>query len=286
MNDTLTIKDGRNVLRLERRFAHAPEKVWRAVIEPERLSAWYPGTVSLLEPRVGGRMALDYGDGWTTTAVVTAIDPPRLFAFTESSLDEMPREGDGHIRIELRPDGDGCLMIFSQTFDDRPNAAGYASGWQGCLDALDAALGGKPIEQPNLAVQRHEFYVKLFELDRAEVTRTADGWTVRYIRHVAMRPVETVWAALAGADALALGQHPPAAFVAGGVEAGTVTAVDAQMLVEFDAGAGRVRWAFLSDPGGARIELTRTGAHDVEPDPDAWRAHIEALVARIVASSG
>jgi uncharacterized protein YndB with AHSA1/START domain len=291
VNDTLTIRDGRNILRLERRFAHAPEKMWRAVIEPERLSRWYPATVTELQPHVGGSMALDYGGGWTTTAVVTAFDPPRLFAFTERALAEMPREGDGEIRIELRPDGDGCLMIFSQTFDDRPNAAGYAAGWHACFDALESALDGRPAGHANVSVERHEMYVKAFGLDRAEVARAAGGWTVTYIRHVPMRPVEAVWSVLTGSGDVAPGARPPDSLVPAGVETGAVAAVEQQALVAFDwlsdgAVAGRVRWALVRDPGGARIELTQTGPAGIEPRPERWRDHVEALIPRMIDWTG
>jgi uncharacterized protein YndB with AHSA1/START domain len=287
VNDTLTIRNGRNVLRIERRFAHAPEKVWRAVIEPERLSEWYPANVTELEPLVGGKMALDYGQGWTTTAVVTAIDPPRLFAFTERALSVMPREGDGEIRIELRPDGDGCLMVFSQTFDDRATAAGYAAGWQACLDVLEAALSGEPARHADVSVERHEFYFKAFGLDRADVERTSDGWRIRYERHVSRQSIDKIWTELTGSTAVDVGEEPPAAFVAGGVHAGAITAVEPPALLEYewldgDQPAGRVRWELTSDPGGARIELTQTGPDRVQPDPDAWRTHIEALVARLI----
>lgn len=286
MNDTLTIREGRHVLRLHRRFAHSPETVWRAVIEPQQLSQWYPGKVTALEPRVGGTLALDYGDGWVTTAVVTACEPPRLFAFTERALAEMPREGDNDIRIELRPDGDGCLMIFSQTFDDRPNAAGYAAGWQGCFDALETLLGGSPAADGDVSIARHERYVKLFGLDQAEVEHHASGWTVRYIRHVARRPVEVVWRELAGSTQIVPWQTPPPAFVAAGVPAGPVTTVEPNARLAFESAGCAVNWVFLGDPGGARIELTQTGHNRAAPDPDAWRVHVEALVARLTDSPG
>lgn len=287
MNDTLTIRNGRQVLRIERRFAHAPEKVWRAVIEPARLSDWYPATVTELEPRVGGRLALDYGQGWTTTAVVTAIDPPRLFAFTERALAAMPHEGDGEIRIELRPDGDGCLMIFSQTFDDRATAAGYAAGWQACLDVLDAVLSGEPARHEDVSIERHEFYFKAFGLDRAEVERTSDGWRIRYERHVSRQSIDKIWMELAGSTLVEVGDEPPATFIAGGVHADAITAVEPRALLEYEwlegeKPAGRVRWELMSDPGGARIELTQTGPADVQPVPDAWRRHVEELVVRLI----
>jgi hypothetical protein len=39
---TLTRQGDRWVLTFTRRLAHPREKVWRAVTEPEHLSAWYP----------------------------------------------------------------------------------------------------------------------------------------------------------------------------------------------------------------------------------------------------
>lgn len=290
MNDTLTIRsDGRQVLRIERRFAHAPEKVWRAVIEPERLSRWYPGTVTLLEPWVGGRMAMDYGQGWTTTGVVTAIDPPRLFAFTERALSAMPREGDNEYRIELRPDGDGCLMIFSQTFDDRAAAADYAGGWNACLDVLGSLLDGSPIPHPRVPAERHEQYVRAFGLDQGRVERAGEGWRVRYERHVPLPGTGRIWAALAGSSPLEIGAPPPAGFVAEGVRAGAVVACEPAALLEYEwldgeTPGGHVRWELSDGPGGARIDLTQTVRGDREPPAEPWRRHVEELVARLLAA--
>src|SRR5215207_7904670 len=144
MNATLRTTAGRPMLRIERRIAHAPEKVWRAITEPAHLSQWYPFQATELDLRVGGKIRFDNGQGMTMDAVVTELDPPRLFAFSEQAPAEMQRESRDLVHFELRPDGAGCLLIFTHTFDDRPAAASYASGWQICLDGLELLLDGRP----------------------------------------------------------------------------------------------------------------------------------------------
>ena len=41
----LTQAGDRWQLRFERRLAHPPEKVWRALTEPEHLAAWFPSEI-------------------------------------------------------------------------------------------------------------------------------------------------------------------------------------------------------------------------------------------------
>ena len=40
-----TTADGRFALTFERRLAHRPAKVWRAITEPAHLRAWFPAVV-------------------------------------------------------------------------------------------------------------------------------------------------------------------------------------------------------------------------------------------------
>src|SRR5438128_7201639 len=97
-NGTLeTTGDGRLALRYERRLTHSPERVWRALTEP---------------------------------------DPPRVFAFDW---------GEENLRFELRPEGDGCLLVFTNTLDDRSKLARVGAGWHLCLDVLEANLDGRKL---------------------------------------------------------------------------------------------------------------------------------------------
>lgn len=135
-----TTFDGRPALRFERHLKHSQEKVWRAVTDPGHLSQWYPFRVTRLEPRVGGRLAFDDGEGTVYTATITHFDPPRLFAFDEHDPDGKEREFDDHLRIELREEGAGCVLALTHVMAD-PSIAGSASGgWQMCLDELAAQL--------------------------------------------------------------------------------------------------------------------------------------------------
>ncbi len=140
MSTTTTIIDGRPALRFERHLKHSREKVWLAVTDPRHLSQWYPFRVTQLEPRAGGRISFDDGEGTVYTATITHFDPPRLFAFNEHDPDGDEREFDDHLRIELRDEEAGCLLVFTHIMAD-PSTAGSASGgWQMCLDELEAQL--------------------------------------------------------------------------------------------------------------------------------------------------
>jgi uncharacterized protein YndB with AHSA1/START domain len=289
VNATLDTVDGRPLLRMERRLAHPPEKVWRALTEPAHLNQWYPFTVTALELRVGGRIAFDDGAGTIVEGRVTELDPPRVFAFTQDPTAVLPREDENHLRFELRPDGSGCLLVFTHAFHDRPHAAANAAGWDACLDALEAVVDGKPVEPPASMVERHEAYVEAFGLHQGAAEPTPDGWRVRFERQLMQQPVDKVWQELDAAGAVVGGPPPPATTTAE-VPSGPVTAVQAPRLLEYGwraAGGpgGRVRWELATDPAGARILLTQTGPDELADQRPtalaAWQAHLHRLARRL-----
>jgi uncharacterized protein YndB with AHSA1/START domain len=285
VNETLRTVDGRAVLRMERRLKHPPEKVWRALTEPAQLSQWYPFPVSVLELRVGGRIGFSDGESWTSEGVIIELDPPRVFAFDQ--VDE--QTGHNLLRFELRREREGCLLAFTHTFGDRPHAAANAAGWQGCLDALDMVLDGRPVEVAPEWVERHEAYLHAFGLDAGSVEATPDGWRVRFERQLMQQPVDAVWAALNERQP-AVGDPVPQAFATARVAAGPVTAVEAPRLLEYDwrfegRPAGRVRWELSTRPAGARITLTQTGPSELPEARStalaAWQAHIDRLAKQL-----
>jgi len=119
-------------LRFTRRLAHSPEKVWRAIVEPEHRDAWFPQRV-VGDWAVGAPLKFesDYGD---FDGEVLAFEPPQLVEF---------RWGTDQIRLEVRPDGDGTLLTLLDTFDELGKAARDAAGWHVCLDGLESSLDGK-----------------------------------------------------------------------------------------------------------------------------------------------
>ena len=128
--------EGRTALRFERTLGHSPERVWRALIEPDQQSSWHP-TPAEFDPREGG--AVRYSPEGDVPDMpegeVTEYDPPRVLAHTW---------GDDHLRWELRPEDDGCVLVLVHTFDDHFKAARDAAGWHLCLDWLVSSLDGAP----------------------------------------------------------------------------------------------------------------------------------------------
>jgi len=245
MDPTLgTHSDGRPALRIERHLKHPPELVWRAITEPEQLNAWYPIRARSIDLRVGGRIEFE-----GMHAVVTQLDPPKVFAFSEHAPPEMKRESDDLIHFELTPDGLGCRLVFTHVFDDRPAAASYASGWTVCLNALEALVHGDSefrMERPS--DEHHEQLIHQFGLDQGRMERVGSGYQVRFERQLT-RPVDVVQAALGE------------------------LAADPSVHIELSQGTGH----------GARLELTRTVASEADADLDGWRQRIEDLVRRITA---
>ncbi|HEU5102379.1 MAG TPA: SRPBCC family protein [Roseiflexaceae bacterium] len=291
MTATLRTIGGRPVLRMERRLAHPPGKIWRALTEPAHLSQWYPFKATELDLRVGGKIRFDNGQGMIMDAVITELDPPRVFAFSERAPAEMERESYDLVHFELRPDGAGCLLIFTHTFDDRPAAGSYASGWHQCLDAMELLLDGRPIELPDVSAELHERYVAAFGLTEGWVEQTADGWRVRFERQLMQQPIDKVWAALNSSGAPTIGDRVPPVFTADPIPAGAVTAVEPPTLLEYAwlfAGqpAGRVRWRLSRGPGGARISLAQTGPSDLADQQPAalaaWQSRLERFVKQLV----
>ncbi|MCH6169023.1 SRPBCC family protein [Pseudonocardia alaniniphila] len=248
MTETLDTADGHSVLTMERRLKHPPEKVWRAITEPERLADWFPSTMTP-ELRPGG--TVDFGSEGSGT--VTDLDPPRLFAYTW---------GDHHLRWELHPDDQGTRLVLVATFDDRAGAASFASGWHICIAAMDLALDGRPGVDPGYDhVALHEQFIAQFGLDAGTTETTADGWQVRYERQLT-RPADEVWALLSS-------QAPPDA-----VRNGQVLEHDAEP-------GGRVRWELVEGTGhGARVVLTHTGS---EGEPASALSAVNARMKQLVA---
>ncbi|MFE9061644.1 SRPBCC family protein [Streptomyces violaceusniger] len=292
MKDTLAqTGGGRSALRLERRLAHPPEKVWRALTDPAQLVHWFPSEVQV-ELKVGGRMGFVFPgrEAPDMDGVVTELDPPHVFAFTW---------GEDELRWELRPEDDGCVLTLTHTFGDRFGAASFASGWHACITGLAALLGGEEIAHGDMA-ELHEKYVEAFGLAEGAVETTEDGgWRLRFERQL-VRPAETAWRALTGPAAdtpePAAGAPVPFGFRTDAVPAGPITEAHPPRVLAYawerdGRPAGTVRWELTQGTGhGARLILTQTGPADAETErtqaQQAWRHHIGLLAAELLRVNG
>jgi uncharacterized protein YndB with AHSA1/START domain len=142
-----TTNEGRFALRFERRLAHPPEAVWRAITDVAQLRSWFVEILdydrSQLQFAAGARLTYvpkgdldlpaDHGE-------VIRFKPPRLLEYTW---------GTEVLRWELSPDGDtGCRLVFTNIGDNPGTAAAVAPGWHIGLDKLAALLDGDAGYEP------------------------------------------------------------------------------------------------------------------------------------------
>jgi uncharacterized protein YndB with AHSA1/START domain len=274
------------VLRFERRLPHPPEKVWRALTDPERMRAWFPAVVTT-EARIGAPMWFTFeGEEGSTYGEVLELDEPSVYAF---------RWNDDVLRFEVLPQPEGSLLVFTHalggSWASRLGAGRNAAGWDVCLDALTAALTGAPFEQPDDWVRRIEGYVARFDLGSGDVEQRSETSLVRFARDLMWRPVEEVWDLLVEGAEVGAGTPPPLRFTNGYVPAGVVTHGEPPWRLEYEwlhdgEPAGRVHWELAHEPTvGTRVVLTQTVPKKL---PDllptvlaAWQVHLELLFAAV-----
>jgi len=163
--ELVELDGGEVAVRFERRLSHPPERVWRAITDPEDLAAWFPDTIEgEFGPDAEVRFPKFVEMGLPATGKVTEFDPPRLLAYTW---------GPSTLRFELEPDGDGCRLVFTDTVP-REETAKNAAGWEVCLADLESRLAGEEPAQRKEEVwpELHEYYAERFGVD-PEVGRRA-----------------------------------------------------------------------------------------------------------------
>ena len=117
---------------LVRELRHAPEKVWRALTEPEHVLEWAPFVVDGSLGTPGATVNVTWmGAPKPIETTVTRADAPSLLEY-------------GDIRWELEPFDGGTRLTLWHKIDRRFIAWG-AAGWHICFDVLDHLLGGTPI---------------------------------------------------------------------------------------------------------------------------------------------
>jgi uncharacterized protein YndB with AHSA1/START domain len=125
-----------------RRLKRPIWQVWAALTVPERIADWFTDMRFIPEARLGARVELRFPDDDPPYEMlrgeVTAFDPPRLFAWSWTDT----AHPDSIVRCELEPDGDGCILTFSQSGMGTEYLAGTAAGWHVFLEGLEGACDG------------------------------------------------------------------------------------------------------------------------------------------------
>ncbi len=142
---TVTVQGDSATLEFQRRLAHPIEAVWAALTEPVQRAAWF-GTTTI-DARAGGTIEMDPADPPAPPELkhlrgrILVWDPPRVLEHTWYQA----IVGDGVVRYELAPDGDGTVLTFSHRGLSIANARGFVPGTHAYLDRLEAHLDGAPV---------------------------------------------------------------------------------------------------------------------------------------------
>jgi uncharacterized protein YndB with AHSA1/START domain len=131
-------------LTLKRRINAAPEKVYAAWTEPEKIVKWFgpdAGPVKHAEAdvRVGGRYAVNFftedGEEHYVSGVYQEVVPNQRLMFTWAWRSTPERES--LVTVLIRPEGDGSVLtLIHENFFDEAARDGHEKGWSGCLDKL------------------------------------------------------------------------------------------------------------------------------------------------------
>lgn len=126
-------------IRLERVYAQAPSRVWRALTLPEMVARWWaPGNI---RADVGHRFEMDMGPWGMQPCEVLEVVLERRFSyrFAEPTLNTI-------ITWELAPEGTGTrLTLIHRGFDlaspvGRQAYEGMKPGWPGILERIATTL--------------------------------------------------------------------------------------------------------------------------------------------------
>jgi uncharacterized protein YndB with AHSA1/START domain len=116
---------------LVRDLRHPPEKVWRALTQPEHLREWAPFEADGDLDAPGPVRITWAGNPTPQEITVKHADPPKTLEY-------------GEMRWELEPLGKGTRLTLWHCIDRRFVSWG-AAGWHIAFDVLDRHLSGNPL---------------------------------------------------------------------------------------------------------------------------------------------
>lgn len=133
---------GKRWVELERLLPGTPEQVWQAIATGPGYTGWF--VRSEIEPRVGGAVLFDFGEGAETRGEVTAWDPPRRIEFVEPDWEPGAPPVATEVTITAHS-GDRCVMrmvhsLFASSDDWDDQIEGFERGWQAFFVVLRAYL--------------------------------------------------------------------------------------------------------------------------------------------------
>ncbi len=140
---TMEEREGRGVVRLERRLAATPEEIWPLLVDPEEVATWLAKLA--IEPRVGGAYTLSFENyASVSRGHIIAFEPPTLLEYRWYEGEAI----ESLVRFELRAAGAVAtdLVLTHTLLHGAADLHQYAAGWHAHLDLLVARLAGRATE--------------------------------------------------------------------------------------------------------------------------------------------
>lgn len=134
-------------IRLTRKLDHPPQRVWRALTDPDALAEWL--MPNDFKPMLGHRFQFRSKPmpGWRgfVDCEVVELEPPRRLAYTWIGDEDW--DAPTLVRWTLEPDGAGTLLVLEHTGFKEPWGRSVADmlrgGWDGMLaKRLPSVLDG------------------------------------------------------------------------------------------------------------------------------------------------
>jgi uncharacterized protein YndB with AHSA1/START domain len=118
-----------------------PEMIWGALTQASGLREWLCDEARV-EPRRGGRIQMNWREGYEVCGVFTSFSPPRSLAFTWAGLDD---PGESSVRFALKPvEGGTQVRLIHSGLGTGKKWAGWieqAEGeWNDAMDNLQSVL--------------------------------------------------------------------------------------------------------------------------------------------------
>lgn len=135
--------DPERVLRMTRRFAAPPERVFDAWIDPATASKWLFASPAdeahstAIDARVGGRYTITARRGgidYTAVGEYLEIDRPRRLVLT-FAMPQFAPDVD-RLTVEFAPSDSGCVMTFTQENLPPGYKEATEEGWRLMFEAL------------------------------------------------------------------------------------------------------------------------------------------------------
>ncbi|KKB07670.1 SRPBCC family protein [Devosia chinhatensis] len=139
MNDTRL-----RSVKIERDFAHAPEKLWLALTQPHLIADWLMQNDFV--PSLGHAFQLRGDWGGVLDCEVIAIEPERTLSYTWNFASDDPAYAlTSIVTFTLTPTDTGTHLRVEQSGfkpEQKQAFGGAHAGWKGFLAKLDTVLAG------------------------------------------------------------------------------------------------------------------------------------------------